>query len=112
MPILTAEPEMYPSTLWQEDGVRDDRLARWWCLHTKPRHEKALARALRKRGVPHYLPQIVCESRTPAGREIRSILPLFPGYMFLHGDDYQRVEAIRGNHLANFLFVPNQAALE
>jgi transcriptional antiterminator RfaH len=32
--------------------------------------------------------------------------------MFLHSDDYQRVEAMRGNHLANFLLVPNQVALE
>jgi transcriptional antiterminator RfaH len=53
MPILPAEPEMYPSTLWQEDRDRDDFDRRWWCLHTKPRHEKILARVLRKRGVAH-----------------------------------------------------------
>jgi transcriptional antiterminator RfaH len=112
MPILPAEPEMYPSTLWEEDDALDDRQGRWWCLHTKPRQEKTLARSLRKRGICHYLPQIVCESWTPGGRRIRSMLPLFPGYMFLLGDDYQRVEAMRGNHLANILDVPNQAALE
>jgi transcriptional antiterminator RfaH len=32
--------------------------------------------------------------------------------MFLHGDDYECVEARRGNHLANILDVPNQGALE
>jgi transcription antitermination factor NusG len=112
MPILPAEPEMYPSTLWQEDRTQDDFNRRWWCLHTKPRQEKTLARALHKRGVSHYLPQIVYESRTPGGRKIRSLIPLFPGYMFLYGDDYQRVGAIQGNHLANILEVPNQAALE
>jgi transcription antitermination factor NusG len=112
MPILPAEPEMYPSTLWQKDQDRDDFDRRWWCLHTRPLHEKTLARALRKRGVAHYLPQIVYESRTPGGRKIRSMLPLFPGYMFLHGDAYQRAEAIEGNHLANILEVPDQSALE
>jgi transcriptional antiterminator RfaH len=112
MPILPAEPDMYPSTLWQGDDAQDDRHGRWWCLHTKPRQEKTLARALRKRGICHYLPQIICESRTPGGRRIRSQLPLFPGYMFLHGDGYQCVEARWGNHLANILDVPNQAALE
>ena len=112
MPILPAEPEMYPNTLWQEDYARDDRHHRWWCLHTKPRQEKVLARALRKRAVPHYLPQIVYESRTPGGRKIRSMLPLFPGYMFLYGDEYQRIEALQGNHLANILTVPDQIALE
>src|SRR5512142_22835 len=54
MPILPAEPEMYPSTLWREDCPRDDRRRRWWCLHTRPRREKALARALRTRGLAHY----------------------------------------------------------
>src|SRR3954470_17045338 len=112
MPILPAEPEMYPSTLCQKDQDRDDFDRRWWCLHTRPLHEKTLARALRKRGVAHYLPQIVYESRTPGGRKIRSMLPLFPGYLFLHGDAYQRAEAIEGNHLANILEVPDQSALE
>jgi transcriptional antiterminator RfaH len=32
--------------------------------------------------------------------------------MFLHGDDTQRVEAMQGDHLANLLEVPNQAALK
>lgn len=112
MPILPAEPEMYPSTLWQEDCPRDDRHRRWWCLHTKPRREKSLARALRTRGIPHYLPQIAYESRTPGGRKIRSMLPLFPGYLFLHGDESQRAAALQGDHLANLLEVANQAALE
>ena len=112
MPILPAEPEMYPSTLWQEDRPRDDRHGRWWCLHTKPRQEKTLARALRQRGISHYLPQIVYESRTPGGRTIRSMLPLFPGYLFLHGDDSHRAAALQGDHLAHLLEVANQAALE
>src|SRR4051794_9472221 len=103
---------MYPSTLWHEDRHRDDLGRRWWCLHTKPRQEKTLARELRKRQVSHYLPQIAHESRTPGGRKIRSMSPLFPGYLFLYGDDYQRTEAIQGNHLANILAVPDQAAME
>jgi transcriptional antiterminator RfaH len=112
MPILPAEPEMYPSTLWREDCPRDDRHRRWWCLHTRPRREKALARALRTRGIPHYLPQIAYEGRTPGGREIRSMLPLFPGYLFLHGDDPRRGAALPGDHLASLLEVADQAALE
>jgi transcriptional antiterminator RfaH len=112
MPILAAEPEMYPVTLWEADSAAAESGRLWWCLHTKPRHEKALARELRKRGIAHYLPQVVCVSRTPCGREIRSLLPLFPGYMFLHGDDYDRVEARRGNHLAKALDVADQESLE
>jgi transcription antitermination factor NusG len=112
MPILAAEPEMYPVTLWEGDSAAADPGRRWWCLHTKPRQEKSLARDLRKRRIAHYLPQVVQVSRTPCGRKIRSLLPLFPGYMFLRGNDYDRVEARRGNHLARALDVPDQESLE
>jgi len=112
MPILPAEPEIFPDDLWEENGPKAGSERRWWCLHTKPRQEKALARALRVREIVHYLPQIAQESRTPGGRKIRSLIPLFPGYMFLLGDDHQRFEALQGNHLANLLAVPDQTALE
>jgi transcriptional antiterminator RfaH len=112
MPILAAEPEMYLVTLWQGDPLGAETGQRWWCLHTKPRQEKALARVLQKRRITHYLPQVVHVWRMPGGRKMRSLLPLFPGYLFLHGDDYDRVEARRGNHLAHALEVPDQALLE
>jgi transcriptional antiterminator RfaH len=112
MPILAAEPEMYPNTLWEGASAATESGRQWWCLHTKPRQEKALARELRKRGIAHYLPQVVHKSRTPGGREIRSLLPLFSGYMFLHGDDYDCVEARCGSHLAKALNVADQESLE
>jgi transcription antitermination factor NusG len=111
MPILPAEPEMYPAHLWQGEVPKADS-HRWWCLHTKPRQEKMAARVLQKRRICHYLPQVKRVQRTPSGRKIQSLIPLFPGYLFLHGDDYQRVEANHGNHLANVLEVPDQEALE
>src|SRR5438874_2258527 len=86
MPILPAEPDMFPEDLWE--GIADDEACsarRWYCLHTKPRQEKATARDLRAREVPYYLPQMIREDRTPAGRKIRSLLPLFGSYMFLFG---------------------------
>jgi transcription antitermination factor NusG len=112
MPILTAEPDRYPEDLWEEgaslpakpEGV-------WWCLHTKPRQEKATARELREQGVVYYLPQVVKESRTPQGRRIKSVTPLFVSYMFLYGDAQDRVAALRGNRLVNTLPVVDQESL-
>ncbi|WP_406695914.1 transcription termination/antitermination NusG family protein [Singulisphaera sp. Ch08] len=112
MPILPAEPEMYPDTLWDSEWLGAEEDHRWWCLHTKPRQEKMLARVLRARGVAHYLPKVTQESRTPGGRKIESTIPLFPGYLFLYGDDHDRAEAIQGNHLANMLEIWDQEALE
>jgi transcription antitermination factor NusG len=111
MPILPAEPDMYPEDLWEGDAGRDDADRRWYCLHTRPRQEKATARDLRARRVAFYLPQIVREDRTPAGRKTRSILPLFGGYLFLFGDESDRVEALKGNRLVRVLEVADQEGL-
>jgi transcription antitermination factor NusG len=111
MPILPAEPEMFPDDLWQEVDRRPDLSRRWYCLHTRPRQEKATARDLRAGQVPFYLPQIVQETRTPAGRKIRSTLPLFAGYLFLLGDEQDRVIALKTNRLVNILEVIDQEEL-
>lgn len=112
MPILPAEPNMYPATLWDHDGPALDPNRQWWCLHTKPRQDKLVARVLRKLRIAYYFPQIEQVSRTPGGRKIRSILPLFGGYVFLHGDLYERAEALHGSHVANVLEVSDQATLQ
>jgi transcriptional antiterminator RfaH len=58
--------------------------ARWHVLHTKPRQEKAVARALQARGVSHYLPlQRVVRYYGRRKRLIES--PLFASYVFLYG---------------------------
>jgi transcriptional antiterminator RfaH len=48
----------------------------------------------------------------PSGRKIASLIPLFPGYLFLLGEDRHRVEAMKGNHLVSVLDVADQAGLE
>ena len=110
MPILPAEPSVYPVDLWDHGPVLDGPM-RWWCLHTKPRREKATARHLLARQVSYYLPQVMRESRSPGGRKIRSLLPLFPGYVFMVGDDHQRLEAFRSGSLVKILEVTDQATL-
>lgn len=111
MPILPAEPDVFPEDLWDRGPAPDDA-HRWWCLHTKPRQEKATARHLRERLVAFYTPQVVHEGRTPSGRKTRSFLPLFPSYVFMLGDETQRLEAFRAGTLANVLEVVDQASLD
>jgi transcription antitermination factor NusG len=110
MPILPAEPDMHPANLW-EVTQPDSSFQRWWCLHTKPRQEKAIARMLRVKDISYYLPQALKVDRTPQGRKIQSVIPLFPSYLFLLGDDYARIMALRTDRLARVLEVDNQAAL-
>lgn len=112
MPILPAEPDCYPPDLWDDPAHLSSREdAVWRCLHTKPRQEKATARELMEAGITYYLPQAVKESRTPQGRKIRAVVPLFPGYMFLHGDPHDRLTVLRSHRLVNVLEVVDQEAL-
>jgi transcription antitermination factor NusG len=111
MPILRDEPLFYPPDLWSGEPLGVDPGRRWWCLYTKPRQERSTARHLHTRQIAYYLPQITQERRTPSGRAIRSVIPLFPSYVFLFGDEAQRVEALRCNHLANVFEVLTQQEL-
>ncbi len=108
MPILPAEPEIFPPDLPNGGSFSFGNGQSWWCLHTKPRQEKATARYLRQNELSHYLPQVVHSGRTPKGRPYRSILPLFSGYVFLLGDDCERSDAFLGNTLVNVLPIPDQ----
>ena len=114
MPILPAEPDLYPLDLWtaQPGDESENRARLWWCLHTKPRQEKSAARELRVQKIPFYLPQVVHEDRTPQGRKTRSILPLFTSYLFLFGNEHERVQALRGNRLVRVIDVANQKQLD
>ena len=113
MPILPAEPDLFPVDLWQAHAVSEESAThrKWWCLHTKPRQEKAAARDLRVIKVPYYLPQVVHETHTPQGRKIRSVIPLFTSYLFLLGDERERVLSMKGNRLVRVIEVLNQDAL-
>ncbi|WP_406699735.1 transcription termination/antitermination NusG family protein [Singulisphaera sp. Ch08] len=111
MPILPAEPDLFPANLWEADSTNFRNGRHWWCLHTKPRQEKAAARDLRSKQIAYFLPQVVHEDRTPQGRKTRSIVPLFTSYLFLLGDEQERNEAFKGNRLANVLDVPDQENL-
>jgi transcriptional antiterminator RfaH len=113
MPILPAEPDCNPPNLWDDPAIlASNPDAIWWCLHTKPRQEKATARDLLNDRLIYYLPQVLKETRTPKGRRIESIVPLFTGYIFLKGDRHDRLTALRAHRLVNVLDVIDQEALE
>ena len=108
MPLLPAEPCHFPELLFTEPVSTSD--GKWWVLHTKPRTEKAVARALYSHKVPFFLP--VYEKSTRAkGRLQSSHLPLFPSYVFLLADDDGRTRALETNQIANCIPVVDQVAL-
>ncbi|WLD12433.1 transcription termination/antitermination protein NusG [Planctellipticum variicoloris] len=86
MPVLANEPDMWPESLCDERWGCANGEATWGVLHVRPRSEKALARQLLRREVGYYLPQRA-QTKIFQRRKVTSWSPLFPGYLFFHGDE-------------------------
>jgi transcription termination/antitermination protein NusG len=82
----------------------------WWVAHTRSRNEKALAWHLQTKNVQYFLPMTWKVSKTH-GRTIRSLLPLFTGYMFFCGNENDRIEALKSNRVANLIPVIDSVKL-
>ena len=109
MPILSEEPTLYPESLL-DDLCQDAPDRRWWVLYTKARQEKAIARDLFNCQVPFYLPQIE-KTSVCRGRQIRSFIPLFAGYVFLFGSEDERIRALMTNRISRVLTIDDPARL-
>jgi transcription antitermination factor NusG len=111
MPILAREPSLYPEDLLTEFAPpATDVVRRWWALYTKPRQEKSLARDLFAHQIPFFLP-LVPKRSIYRGRKIRSLIPLFGGYLFLFGSDDERLRAISTNRVSQLLVVHDAESL-
>jgi transcription antitermination factor NusG len=129
VPLLKREPEIWPPHLFGEPGeeAADPSQARaaaviqrfpttnghdafdfdrWWVARTRSRQEKHLARHLLQWEVPYYLPQREHRFRV-ADRWRISFLPLFTGYVFLHGNLHDRLTALRSNRIVHLIEAPD-----
>jgi len=95
---------------WPDEKSVADFGGLWWVAHTKSRNEKALAHHLVSKNINYFLPMHWKVRRT-RGRTIRSLLPLFGGYLFFCGNENQRLEVLRTNRVANLIEVRDQHRL-
>ena len=104
------KPQENPSIIWPDGTSIRDFNGLWWVAHTKSRNEKALAHDLINKNICYFLPMSwkVLRQR---GRTIRSLLPLFSGYLFFCGDENQRLELLKTNRVANLIEVKDQEKL-
>jgi len=99
-----------PSIIWPEGESIRDFTGLWWVAHTKSRNEKALAQDLIRKDISYFLP-MSWKVRRRRDRTIRSLLPLFSGYLFFCGEENQRIEVLRTNRVANLIEVKDQQRL-
>lgn len=110
MPILAPEPMMFPGNLLEAAGATNPE-SQWWAMYTLPRREKELMRRLRALGVAHYCPQISRRNRSSNGRVRVSLVPLFASYVFVHGEEQHRYQALTTHCVAQCLPVADQDRL-
>ena len=83
-----------PPMTWPQHQSIDDFEGTWWVAHTKSRNEKALAWQLVKKQVQYFLP-MTWKVRRKKGRTLRSLMPIFPGYLFFCGGQEDRLEVLK-----------------
>lgn len=110
MPVLPAEPDVFPDALLSDPTFASLEERVWWVVHTKPRQEKSVARYLHERQVPFYLPLIQKRWRL-RNRPMTSYVPLFGSYVFLFGTREERVQAFTTNRIVRTLDVTDQTLL-
>jgi transcription antitermination factor NusG len=104
------KPSENPPVSWPAGLAIKDFKGLWWVAHTKSRNEKALAQDMSVKGISYFLPMI-WKVRRVHGRTMRSLLPLFGGYLFFCGEERQRIEVLRTNRVANLIEVRDQPRL-
>jgi len=109
MPIHPAETSVFPENLLETAPVESPERC-WRVVYTKARQEKALARELLKYEVPFYLP-LIPRDHLIRGKRVRSLLPLFAGYVFLFGSEEDRLRTLKTNRTSRILPVDDQAQL-
>lgn len=98
-----------PPLTWPDKRIRDFN-GTWMVIHCKSRNEKALAWDMVHKKINYFLPMSL-KLRKSKRRTIRTLLPLFPGYVFFCGNEAQRREVLRTNRVANIINVQDQAQL-
>lgn len=67
----------------------------WFVLRTKPRNEKKVYQQIISKDVEVFLPQVPI-IRIWSDRKKKIFVPLFPSYIFIYGDEGERLKAIQG----------------
>ncbi|MBN1123418.1 MAG: hypothetical protein JXA82_00325 [Sedimentisphaerales bacterium] len=82
----------------------------WWVAHTRSRNEKALAWQMLKKEIQYFLPMSP-RAHKWRDRTIRSLMPIFTGYVFFCGNEEDRLNVLKTNRVANLIPVKDAEGL-
>ena len=81
----------------------DPQEKKWLVLYTKPRNEKKVTERLTKAGFEMYCPTIKT-LRQWSDRKKKVEAPMFPGYVFTHVDEKERLAILHDPGVLNYVF--------
>lgn len=80
----------------ETSGPLESQLAqKWFAVYTSSRHEKRVSQYLELREIQHYLPVYQMQRKWKNGLKVTLDLPLFPGYLFVHIGQSERVRVLQ-----------------
>ena len=71
----------------------ESEIKKWFVLQTKPRKEKIVLQQIEQKKIEVYSPFIE-KIRIWSDRKKKIQVPLFSGYVFIHGNENERIKAI------------------
>lgn len=66
----------------------------WYAVYTAPKHEKSALLHLQTRIIDCFLPTFERERQWRNRQRIKTVLPLFPGYLFVHIGNAERAKVL------------------
>lgn len=70
---------------------------KWYVIQTKPKNEKKVFLQICQKEIEVFLP-LIESVRYWSDRKKKLQIPLFPGYVFVYGDEEERIRAISGTY--------------
>jgi transcription antitermination factor NusG len=101
------EQSIFPANAEPKAGVwvgPENSSSRWYAAYTCSRHEKHVSRQLRERQIDCFLP-VYSSVRRWKDRRKEVEFPLFPGYVFVHIGEAERLRVLQVSsvvHLVSF----------
>ena len=104
MPEIAQHDIVLPSGESGRDCAPESQLAqKWFAVYTSPRHEKRVSQYMGLREIEHYLPIYQTKRKWKNGLNVTLDLPLFPGYLFVHIDQSERVRVLQVPGVLSFV---------
>jgi transcriptional antiterminator RfaH len=99
-----------PPILHPDAGVFTGSNQRWWVAHTKARFEKSFAWDLHAKHIAYFLP-LIDRLSISGGKKRKTMIPLFPSYVFFRGDEMTRYSALTTGRLCRVIEITDQQRL-